>query len=441
MAKKVFALGIVALAFIAAVSGTPTRSAVPNFNVYLGNIGPRPQAYVVDRVLVQFAPGVSAAAANGVARGVGGVISGVGYGGAFHILSVPVGSVWNVVTALSHNPNIVYAEPDWIATASFVPNDPLYSPYQWHLDNPQYGGIEAEQAWNLSLGGSSTVKVAVVDTGVAYENFGAYCKAPDLAGTNFVAGYDFINNDAHANDDNSHGTHVTGTIAQTTNNGLGVAGIAFNTTIMPVKVLDASGSGPISAIANGIRFAADNGAKVINMSLGTNAPKVFLTTLESAVKYADGKGVFIVCATGNAGTKKIDCPACYAESFAVGASGYDDTRAYYSSYGSGIDITAPGGNDRTDLNGDTFPDMVLQNTFNPNTHNPCDFAYWFFEGTSMATPHVSGTAALLFARGAASASRVRTLLQSTAEDKGAAGYDTTYGYGIVNAAAAVAAAP
>ncbi len=439
MAKKVFAAGIVALAVLAVFGGAPLRSAVPNFNVYLGNVGSRPAGFVADRVLVQFAPGVSANAANGIARGVGGAIAGAGYGGAFHILSVPVGRVMAVVTALSHNPNIVYAEPDWIASASTVPNDPLYQPYQWHLDNPDFGGIEAEQAWDLNLGGSSTVKVAVVDTGVAYENFGIYCKAPDLAGTNFVAGFDFINNDAHANDDESHGTHVTGTIAQTTNNGLGVAGIAFNTTIMPVKVLGADGSGPISAVASGIRYAADNGAKIINMSLGTNAPKRFLSTLESAVKYAAGKGVFIVCATGNAGASKIDCPACYAESFAVGASGYDDTRAYYSNKGTGIDITAPGGNDRTDLNGDTYPDMVLQNTFNPNTHNPCDFAYWFFEGTSMATPHVSGVAALLFAEGATTSAQVRSILQSTAQDKGAAGYDTTYGFGIVNAAAALGA--
>ena len=177
-----------------------------------------------------------------------------------------------------------------------VPNDPFYK-YQWHLDNPVYGGIEAEEAWNTSTG--SGVTVAVIDTGVAYENYteknrrNKYYRAPDLAVTLFAPGYDFVNKDTHPNDDEGHGTHVTGTIAQSTNNGVGVAGVAHKARIMPIKVLNKNGSGTYADIALGVRFATDNGAKVINMSLGGSAKASYL---EEALAYAYGKGVTIVAA-------------------------------------------------------------------------------------------------------------------------------------------------
>lgn len=189
---------------------------------------------------------------------------------------------------------VEYATPNYVCSAFMTPNDPYYS-LQWH-----FGMIHMEQAWDIVPGGSASVVVAVVDTGVAYENYGSkYKLAPDLAGTTFVPGYDFINNDAHLNDDNSHGTHVTGTIAQTTNNGVGVAGIAFNTAIMPVKVLGKSGSGTEQALADGIRWAADHGAEVISMSLGfpSSVVPTDLPTLTSAVQYAYGKGVVMVAAS------------------------------------------------------------------------------------------------------------------------------------------------
>ena len=340
--------------------------------------------------------------------------------------------VAQLIQDLSSRSDVLYVEPNYIAEAYFVPNDTFF-PLQWHLDNPVYGGIHAQQAWDFSTGAGVTV--AVVDTGVAYENYQIYVQAPDLAGTLFVPGYDFINNDAHANDDNNHGTHVTGTIAQSTNNALGTAGVAFGETIMPVKVLSASGSGSYAAVANGITFAADNGAKVINMSLGGPAPS---QTLLNAVQYAYGLGVTIVAAAGNDGIATIGYPAAYSDYvIAVGATRYDETLSYYSNYGQGLSLVAPGGDVTVDQNGDLYGDGVLQQTFIGAVNN---FAYHFFQGTSMATPHVAGVAALVIANGVSGPAAVRQVLETTADDLGAAGWDSTYGWGLVNAAAAVQAA-
>jgi subtilisin family serine protease len=260
----------------------------------------------------------------------------------------------------------------------------------------------------------------------------AYEQAPDLGGTSFVGGWDFVNDDAHPNDDNGHGTHVTGTIAQTTNNGFGVAGVAFGVSVMPVKVLDAAGTGAYSWIADGIHYAVDNGADVISMSLGGASGSAIL---EEAVAYAYNNGVVVIAASGN-DNGAVGYPAAYdAYVIAVGATRYDETRAYYSNYGSSLDLVAPGGDLNVDQNGDGYGDGVLQNTFGDTT---VDWAYWFYQGTSMATPHVSGVAALLLTRDPGlTPDEVRDVLQSTAEDLGAAGWDSTYGWGLVDAEAAL----
>ena len=358
----------------------------------------------------------------------------------FRTLKVPVGQALAHARALSSRANVEYAEPNYIAHALWAPNDPYYS-LQWHLDNPVHGGIEAEDAWQ-ALGAPGTpgqgAIVAVVDTGIAYENFkkGArrYYRAPDLAATCFVSGKDFIENDLHPNDDNSHGTHVAGTIAQNTNNGIGTAGIAFKTCLMPVKVLDKNGGGTYTAVANGIRYAADNGADVINLSLGGPASNV----LRDAVAYAYNKGVTVIAASGN-NNGAVGYPAAYDDYvIAVGATRYDETRAPYSNYGASLDIVAPGGDLGLDQNGDGYSDGVLQQTFNPNTKRTSDFGYWFFNGTSMASPHVAAVAALVIAHGnATTPADVRAALESTADDLGAAGKDDQFGYGIVNAVRAL----
>ncbi len=397
------------------------------------------QKYVPGEIIVQFNPGVSEDMVRKINRGNGTSVLSVSKRGKFKRLRVPRNkTVEEMVAIYSKNPNVDYAEPNYMAKALMVPNDEYY-PYQWHMDNPVYGGINMECAWGISTG--TEVIVAVIDTGVAYEDYDKYYQAPDLAATSFVDGWDYVNNDNHPNDDNSHGTHVAGTIAQSTNNDLGVAGVAFNASIMPVKVLNKRGSGTYAAIADGIYFAADNGAAVINMSLGGEFDA---DTLEDAVAYAYNAGVTIVCAAGNDYNtgNNPGYPAAYdAYCIAVGATTYDETRSYYSNTGSYLDITAPGGDTGVDQNGDGYPDGVLQQTFNPRTKNPGDFGYYFFQGTSMASPHVAGVAALLIANGTTGPDNVRAALENTAEDKGAVGWDDVYGHGIVNACAALNYSP
>jgi serine protease len=279
----------------------------------------------------------------------------------------------------------------------------------------------------------------VVDTGIAYEDYTdpvkgtVFKQAPDFVGTTFVAGYDFVNDDVHPNDDEGHGTHVAGTVAQTTNNTLGVAGVAFKASLMPVKVLGANGSGTLADVADGIRWAADHGAKVINLSLGTTASS---NTVKNAVAYAYGKGATIVAAAGNDGKKRNMYPAAYNEYvIAVGAVRYDKQRARYSNYGSFVDLVAPGGDLNVDQNKDGYGDGVLQQTFAQG--NPVQFGYYFYQGTSMATPHVAGTAALLVSNGVTSPSEVRSRLESTAQDLGSKGKDIYYGWGLVDAVKAL----
>ena len=327
--------------------------------------------------------------------------------------------------------DVEYAEPNYIAYALMVPNDPYYG-YQWNMKK-----IGMESAWDIHTG--TGVTVAVIDTGVAYENFTQglknYYRAPDLGSTAFAPGYDFVHNDTHPNDDNGHGTHVAGTVAGSTNNNLGVAGVAFAARVMPIKVLGKSGSGTYADVADGIRFAADNGAKVINLSLGGSATTTYL---EEAVAYAYEKDVTIVAAAGNGGVGSVTYPAAYdTYVIAVGATRYDDAHASYSNYGASLDIMAPGGDTSVDQNGDGYGDGILQQTFQGSNYGA--FSYYFFQGTSMASPHVAGVAALVIANGnATTTTDVRAALQESARDLGAPGRDDTFGYGLVDASIALA---
>ena len=338
--------------------------------------------------------------------------------------------VREIVERYKNREDVEYAEPDFIATAQLNPNDTYYSTIQWNLHDAN-GGVHMPQAWDISKGNG--ILVAVIDTGIAYRGF---YRAPDLKETCIVDGYDFINNDLYADDDHSHGTHVAGTIAQSTNNNLGVAGIAFESCLMPVKVLNSNGSGSYSQIADGIRFAADNGADVINLSLGGSSSSI---TLLNAIEYAYNNGVVIIAASGNSNSSVV-YPAAYDDYvIAVGATRFDQTRAYYSNYGSSLDVVAPGGDTSVDQNGDGYPDGILQNTFNPNTKRRWDFGYWFFEGTSMASPHVAGIAALLKSSDTGlSPDEIRQAIEMSAKDLGIPGRDNQYGFGLVNAADALA---
>jgi len=214
------------------LGGSILRSSSQQIFEYDGT-PPEGPPFVLGEILVKFNPGIPAEVVERVNAKHNASILQVSRWGYMRV-RIPKGkTISEMVQVYSRNPNVEYAQPNSICRAVMTPNDPFYS-YQWHLDNPEYGGINMEQAWNLSTGAG--VIVAVLDTGVAYENYGIYVIAPDLTATFFVPGYDFISGDYHPNDDNSHGTQDAGTIAQSTNNDLGVAGVSYNTAIMPVKV-------------------------------------------------------------------------------------------------------------------------------------------------------------------------------------------------------------
>jgi serine protease len=307
------------------------------------------------------------------------------------------------------------------------PNDPKYR-YQWHLDQ-----IQMPAVWPRATGKGITV--AVIDTGVAYMDFQNFKRVPDLAQTTFVEGYDFINRRPEALDDHGHGTHVAGTIAQSTNNGVGVAGTAYQARIMPLKVLSARGFGNVGDIADAVRFAADHGARVINMSLGGGRSSKILA---AAIRHARSKGVVVVCAAGNEGRNRVSFPAAYRGALAVAATQYDRSATFYSNYGKEIDLAAPGGNTRVDQNGDGVPDGVMQNTILPGRPDLND--YLVFMGTSMAAPHVAGAVALVMQRGVSEPDAVERLLKSTAKHPGGKSWDPHYGSGIVDVSAALSKA-
>lgn len=293
-------------------------------------------------------------------------------------------------------PNVEYAEPNYIArTFQVNPNDTSYSS-QYALQK-----ISAPQGWTVTTGSNSVV-IAIVDTGVDMAH-------QDLAGK-IVPGYDFVNNDNNADDDNGHGTHCAGIAAAVTNNARGVAGVDWNARIMPIKVLGASGSGSFSAIANGITWAVDNGADVISLSLGGSSGS---STLQSAVDYAWSRNVVVVAAAGNSNTSAASYPAFYTNCIAVGSTDQNDARSSFSNFGSWVDVAAPGSS--------------ILSTYDGNT-------YATLSGTSMAAPAVAGLAGLLWAKNGLTASNVsiRNAIESTTDPVG-----TWVSFGRINAARAL----
>jgi serine protease len=325
------------------------------------------------------------------------------------VADVEAASEAAVIDALSHDPRVEGAEPMALYRATFVPNDPLFASKQWHLSR-----VGAEQAWNYGCG--EGVTVAVVDTGIACFDKGPFSRGTDLAGTRCTGGYNFVNDSPEAFDDQGHGTHVAGTIAQTTNNGMGTAGLAYCATLMPVKVLSRQGFGTVAGVAQGIRFAADNGAQVINLSLGG---PIRSGILQRAIEHALDRGVVVVAAAGNTG-RSVGYPAAYPGVIAVSATDANDVIAPFSSRGREIGLAAPGV-------------AVTQQTVCNGGRDKCEI-FGTFNGTSMASPHVAGAAAMIESLGVTRASAVRSALESTARAK--EGMEL-YGAGILDVGAAM----
>jgi serine protease len=362
-------------------------------------------------------------------------------------------SVRSTIAELEQDPDVEYAVPNHLARAAqFSPNDPGFH-LQWNLFEPW--GINMPEAWSLAEAagapGGRGALVAVLDSGVAFERFRRYRRAPDLRKKTFVAGYDFIDRDRHPNDVFGHGTHVTGTIAQATNNGVGAAGVAYGARIMPLRVLDSEGSGDSVAIAKAIRYAARHRADVINLSLEFELDVVAseIPEILAAIRFAHRRGAVIVAAAGNRFGRRVAYPARASQVIAVGATTRNGCQSDYSNWGSDLDVVAPGGG--IDSEPETTEELALC-----NPEDPGDWIYQQtfrgvsvrrfglpagYEGTSMASPHVSGIAALVIATGKLGPNptpdAVQSHIQATARDLGPPGFDTSYGHGLVDAAAAL----
>jgi serine protease len=404
--------------------------------------------YVPGEVIVRYAPDARAASGGALAPDT-------------RVAKTRPGqSVAAKVAALRRRPGVLSATPNYIAHASYIPNDPGsgaapggWQAVQWNFAGPF--GVNAPAAWDhvaeVGRPGGTGVTVAVLDTGVAYSDRGRFTRSPDLRGNRFARGYDFVDDDRHPDDHNGHGTHVASTIAETIDNGVGVTGLAFGAKIMPVRVLDRWGGGDAAAISRGIRFAARKGAKVINLSFEF-APEVTASQIPDildAVRYANDKGALVVGASGNE-KQAVAYPARAHDVISVGATTEHGCLAKYSNNGPELDLVAPGGGKDAKLAGDpncrpTEPKGrdIVQMTFRPSTG---EFSLPNgYRGTSMAAPHVSGTAALVIASGVLgpkpAPDAIEDRLKATARDLGAPGPDTLYGAGLIDAAAATLRTP
>jgi len=406
--------------------------------------------YVPGEVLVKFREGVDSVQADTWAADHSCAVEDVIHTiGLYRMKILDRRAVWDVAMDLGADPQVEYVEPNFIDyptgtrgrdsaapqdVPEALPSDPQYSD-QWH-----YPLIHMPDAWNVTVG-SNEVIVAVVDSGVRFDH-------PDLAGRLSGNGYDFIDNDSDPTDPGSgsplysHGTHVSGTIGAVTNNALGVTGMTWTGTLLPIR-----GVGTHFQMAQAFRYAAGlltapdpvnpTPAQVINYSAGGTASQ----TKEDGVADVNAAGVIMCCAAGNGSCSAVDFPAAYSTSYpmviAVGATDYNypnlPTRATYSDCGPEINVVAPGGQTSEDSDGDGNPDGVLSTAWDYSSSTP---TYEFWQGTSMATPHVTGLVALMLARGI-DAANVRNILQNTAIDLGTPGFDNEYGWGLINASEAL----
>jgi serine protease len=436
--------------------------------------GANARDYLSGSIIVKFRDEGSSSARNATMREAGGrALSRPSYAD-FDIMEIPADADPEAfAAALSQRDDVEYAQARYRNYPMLRPNDPLYD-RQWN-----FPAIDMERAWDIQPQAGSNITVAVLDSGVAFRsgslryNSRIPCRlspagpvypaiglvdvpfavAPELGEAKFASPYDFIWDDDLPVDLDGHGTHVTGTIGQLTNNGVGVAGMAYNVRIMPVKVIDdvwdcifdSPFFGTDDTVARGVRYAADNGAKVINMSIGREGG-LPARAVEDAIRYAISRGVFVAVAAGNTADDG-NAPSRTAENatqidgmMAVGAVGRTLERAYYSTTNAYVEIAAPGGDLRRDpANGGIIQqtlDLDLLHTYlaGPVGLQPprADaFAYYPFQGTSMATPHVSALAAMLMQQGLTNPAAIEAAIKQFARDLGPSGVDTQFGHGLI----------
>ncbi|MEK6229346.1 MAG: S8 family serine peptidase [Actinomycetota bacterium] len=410
-------------------------------------------SYVPGEVIVRYEEGTSGGAATAVEAASGTASGGAALGSGSETLRIKDGdTVAHTVRELRKDPSVAYAVPNFIARASaFTPNDPGYR-LQWNLFGPN--GVNMPEAWELAAargapGGRGAV-VAVLDTGVAYRRYGRFRRAPDLK--RFTRGYDFVGEDRFPNDHNGHGTHVAGTIAQSTNNGIGTAGIAYQARIMPVRVLDSEGAGDTISISRGIRYAARREADVINLSLEFDArvQASQIPDVVAALRYARRKGSVVVAAAGNQGDAVVAYPARAPDVIGVAATTIRGCQSEFSNSGTQVDLVAPGGGVDAPNADDPYDVQVCR----PDARGRFIYQQTFlrsvrrfglpggYEGTSMSAPHVSGAAALVMATGRLgrrnpTPAEVERHLEATARDIGTPGFDDRYGNGLLDVAAAL----
>jgi thermitase len=397
MANKKGWLGAVAAAAVLAtlVPTSAMAAAVPSDKAAISV--DKVAKHATNRVLVKVKAGKDAKAIASK-HGVSAVKDLAAGKSEWKVLNVPAGKADEFLDKLNADPDVELAQPDYVRTIDATPNDPSYGS-QWHLPN-----VQAPQAWDITKGSTSRT-IAIVDTGVDLNH-------ADLQGGKLVAGYDFVNGDSVPQDDHGHGTHCAGIAAANTNNATNVAGLDWNAKIMPLKVLDAGGSGYDSDIIDAIYYAADHGANVISMSLGggTNNP-----AFQSAIDYAWGKGLIIVAAAGNSNTSVKSYPAAYNNVIAVASTTSANVRSSFSNYGSWVDVAAPGSS-------------ILSLKLGGGTTT--------MSGTSMATPLVAGLATLAWSKNLGyTNTAVRDRIFNTCDV--ISGTGTYWTYGKVNAYRAV----
>ncbi|MEO6858123.1 MAG: S8 family serine peptidase [Solirubrobacteraceae bacterium] len=375
-------------------------------------------------------------------------------------------SVTAAARRLRRQPGVAFAEPNYIAhqTGAFYPDDRGragtpggWTAMQWNLLPGM--GIDAPTAWANLLAvrrpGGRGVRVAILDTGVAYRRWHHFRRSPDFGNTHFVAPYDFIADNRFPLDRNGHGTFVAGVVGESTNNNIGLTGIAYGASIMPVRVLDAGGLGDENTIARGIRYAVTHGAQVINLSLEFLPNEVSssnqIPEIVSAINFAHRRRVIVVGAAGNDQDTRLAYPARARNVISVGATTRDRCLAGYSNGGAGLDLVAPGGG--TDAlmpsDADCLPDRSLPSIYQMTLVDPPHWSRFgypgYYIGTSMSAPAVSAAAALVIASGVLGRRprpvQVLARLEQTATPLGSNHPNDQYGYGLLNVGAATAPTP